>query len=193
MAHRDKYTSFAELNAHEREDVDFRVLVRPVPRSSVSVVAPHGGRIEPHTSAIARAIAGADLNLYLFEGIKASGNGVLHLTSHRFDEPRCLDLVAHSPFVVTVHGCNDKTQVVYAGGLDYELKRELVVAMRAAGVNVKDKGHSYPGALPKNICNRGSTGRGVQVEISAPLRRSPRAILLAQAMRNVLLQRRHAA
>jgi phage replication-related protein YjqB (UPF0714/DUF867 family) len=38
------------------------------------VIAPHGGGIDQYTSDIARAIAGAEFNLYLFEGISRSGN-----------------------------------------------------------------------------------------------------------------------
>ena len=56
----------------------------------MAVVAPHGGGIERATSAIARAIAGGDHNLYLFEGRLPSLNYErLHLTSHRYDEPQC--------------------------------------------------------------------------------------------------------
>ncbi len=194
MARDDKYRSFADLASHERENVDFRVVVRPVPGCSVSVVAPHGGRIERHTSTIAQAIAGEDLNLYLFEGIKKrSGNRALHITSHRFDEPRCLNLISGSRVVVTIHGCKDRQHIVYVGGLDLDLKREFVRALQGAGIKVKDKGHRFPAASPTNICNRGSTGRGVQLEISASLRNSPKAKILAQAIRQVLHRGQHGA
>lgn len=63
---------------------DYRVQVRPNAGSSISVIAPHGGSIEQYTSDIARAIAGADFNLYLFEKVRRSGNyAALHLTSPR--------------------------------------------------------------------------------------------------------------
>jgi phage replication-related protein YjqB (UPF0714/DUF867 family) len=60
-------------------------------------VAPHGGRIEDGTLEIARAIAGRDHHLYLLEGRRTSHNyHTLHLTSHRFDKPRCLDLLSQA-------------------------------------------------------------------------------------------------
>jgi phage replication-related protein YjqB (UPF0714/DUF867 family) len=40
---------------------------------------------------------------------------------------------------------------------------------------------------PRNICNRGRTGRGVQLEISLALRRSPRRVILVRAVREVLM------
>jgi phage replication-related protein YjqB (UPF0714/DUF867 family) len=62
-----------------------------VPESRIAIIAPHGGGIEPGSSTIARAIAGEDINMYLFEGIKvAKGNAIVHIASHHFDEPRCL-------------------------------------------------------------------------------------------------------
>jgi phage replication-related protein YjqB (UPF0714/DUF867 family) len=79
------------------------------------------------------------------------------------------------------------------GGLDYDLKHEFVRALHGAGIDIKDKGHRFPAASPRNICNRGSTGRGVQLEISASLRNSPKAKILAEAIRQVLCRRQHAA
>ncbi|MEI9899657.1 MAG: poly-gamma-glutamate hydrolase family protein [Hyphomicrobium sp.] len=63
----DKYRSFAELKAHEEEGRDYQIIAKDR-RSAVAVVAPHAGKIEPGCSAIARAIAGDDLSIYLFEG-----------------------------------------------------------------------------------------------------------------------------
>ncbi len=87
----DDYRDYADLAKVQVENTDYRVYVRPNPNSTVAVIAPHGGGIEQHTSDVARAIAGDEFNLYLFEGIRPSRNyATLHLTSHRFDEPRCV-------------------------------------------------------------------------------------------------------
>lgn len=65
----DWYECFSQLERKEREGIDFRRLA--VDRASaIAVVAPHGGEIEPHTSIIARTIAGQTLSLYLFEGLR---------------------------------------------------------------------------------------------------------------------------
>jgi phage replication-related protein YjqB (UPF0714/DUF867 family) len=70
-----------------------------------ALIAPHGGGIEPGTSEVADAIAATDFSFYAFEGIKADGNRRdLHITSRRFDEPRCVDLVKASPQVISIHG-----------------------------------------------------------------------------------------
>src|ERR1700751_5506986 len=91
----------------------------PRPDSSVAVLAPHGGAIEAGTSEIACAVAGSEFNLYVFEGIRESGNyAALHLTSHRFDEPRCLALLSACDHVITVHGCRGEIPRVLLGGLD---------------------------------------------------------------------------
>jgi phage replication-related protein YjqB (UPF0714/DUF867 family) len=67
-------------------------------------MAPHGGKIEPGTAEIAEAVAGDDYSFYCFEGIKADGNGVLHIRSHLFAEPRAMEAVESAEIVVTVHG-----------------------------------------------------------------------------------------
>ena len=40
---------------------------------------------------------------------------------------------------------------------------------------------------PRNVCNRGLSGAGVQLELSLELRRSPRRSLLIRAVREALL------
>ena len=82
----DTYNSFANLAKHAEEGRDFKVRTQERLGTTV-IIAPHGGGIEPGTSEIAEAIAGNDLSLYLFEGIRDENNRELHITSTRFDEP----------------------------------------------------------------------------------------------------------
>ena len=101
----DGYRCYADVALAQAEGTDYKVCVRANSRSSLAVIAPHGGSIEQYTSDIARAVAGADFNLYLFEGIRHAGNyAALHLTSHRFDEPRCLELLSDCEHVIAIHG-----------------------------------------------------------------------------------------
>jgi phage replication-related protein YjqB (UPF0714/DUF867 family) len=86
----DKYASFQDLERAERRGV-YRVLAHP--RKATIAVAPHGGKIEPGTSEIARKIAGAGFSFYASEGRKKQHNKSLHITSTRFDEPICLALI----------------------------------------------------------------------------------------------------
>jgi phage replication-related protein YjqB (UPF0714/DUF867 family) len=167
------YGGFADLEKHCRRGRDFEILIRRQPASRVAIVAPHAGRIEQGTSQIARAIAGEDFNLYLLEGIRRWRNyQALHLTSHLFDEPECLALIATCAVVLTVHGCKGKQPRVALGGLDAGLRSRLTDSFTRAGIPVVPEPHRFPATHPRNICNRGLSGRGVQLEISGSLRRS---------------------
>ena len=141
-------------------------------RSSVAVIAPHGGGIEPGTSEVARALAGQDFALYCFEGLRQSGNDELHVTSHRFDDPLCLALAGQARTVVAVHGCAGAQRAVYAGGLDIHLKSRIIDSLQRAGFAAKTDAGDYAGCYISNICNRGTTGRGVQLELTLGLRRA---------------------
>lgn len=186
--HADSYTGFADLVKQQVRGVDYEITVHRRPASPVAIIAPHGGRIERRTSDIARAIAGEECNLYLFEGIKSSGNyATLHLTSRRFDEPSCLELIARCSFVVTIHGCKGDSERVLLGGLDHELKARLADSLRKAGVEAETHGHRYPATDPDNICNRGRLKQGVQLEVSATLRGGTGERSLVDAVRAVLL------
>src|ERR1700722_10923950 len=107
----------------------------PRERSGVAVLAPHGGRIEGRTSEIARLIAGDEHRLYLFEGLRTTGDNFdrLHLASHRFDEPRALDLISRCDTVIAVHGYAAPGPDVLLGGLNAGLKREIAHALAQTG------------------------------------------------------------
>ncbi len=168
----DKYASFSELTKNANEGRDFRVRLREQ-RGATVVIAPHGGGIEPGTSEIAEAIAADDLSFYAFEGTKSSDNGDLHITSTRFDEPRCVGLVGASPRAISVHGEDSQRQVVFLGGRDAETLKRLRTSLVAKGFRVEQ--HENPdlqGEDQANICNRSSNGAGLQLELSKGLRRS---------------------
>jgi hypothetical protein len=77
----DSPADFADLAARFEEGRDFAVTVLRRP-SATAVVAVHGDPIERGVSRIARAIAGEDHNLYLFEGRLPDRNFErLHLAS----------------------------------------------------------------------------------------------------------------
>jgi phage replication-related protein YjqB (UPF0714/DUF867 family) len=166
---KDSYISFEKLKSHEEIDRDYRIWVSDV-GSPITVMAPHGGRIEPRTSYIARKIARDKFNCYCFEGIKADNNACLHITSHNFDEPQALRLIARSQIVVTVHACTDKQSRVYLGGIDKMLISVIAGRLNDRGI-VRARTHAkYPGLNPDNICNRGAGRKGAQIEVSRGLR-----------------------
>jgi phage replication-related protein YjqB (UPF0714/DUF867 family) len=165
----DRYGTFAELTRHHRENHDWRHFVRPR-SAAAAVLAPHGGNIEPGTSEIATAVAGAELSLYCFEGLRRWRNGILHISSTRFDDPICLDLLEFVRIAVTIHGCADSRDVVYVGGLHQELRAAVATSLSAAGFRATQDDTIHSGTDPANICNRALDGRGLQLEISRGLR-----------------------
>jgi len=168
----DKYRSFAALAKSEVEGKDYRIGMRKR-RGAIVVIAIHGGRIEAGTSEVADGIAGDDLSVYTFEGIKSRRNRDLHITSHRFDEPQCRALVTEAPGVISIHGENSKRQVIFLGGRDRETLNALRESLTSRGFTVEThKKQALQGLDPQNICNRARSGCGVQLELSFGLRRS---------------------
>lgn len=179
---------YDDLARHYVEGIDFAVHVVPREGSRVAVLAPHGGRIEGRTSEVARLIAGDDHGLYLFEGLRTTGDNFdcLHLASHYFDEPRALELISGRDTVVAVHGYAAPGPDVLLGGLNERLKRDIAQALTGAGFSFQMHGHRFPGSHPRNICNRGCSGGGVQLELSEELRKRGEWSGLARAVRSVL-------
>lgn len=185
----DRYCCFTELERNEKRGRDFVITTVRRATSNCLVLAPHGGGIERGTSDIARAIAGENFNLYLFEGVKPAGNEGLHITSSRFDEPSCLDILSSCDLVVAVHGCKGETERVLLGGLHRTLMSEISDSLQNRGIHVESSGHPFPATDPMNICNRGRSREGVQLELSSALRRSQNRHRVVDAMRAVLLAR----
>jgi phage replication-related protein YjqB (UPF0714/DUF867 family) len=172
MLRADKYASIAELKRREPRRA-WRIQMTPQD-STVLIIAPHGGAIEPGTSDIAARIAGQTYNLYCFEGRKARGqNQTLHVTSARFDEDGALKLAGKCGVVLGIHGCRGRgRRAIYVGGRDTPLREALAAALAATGVEVRAYGHTFRATNPLNICNRGRRRRGAQLEITLDLRRS---------------------
>ncbi|MGH1454679.1 MAG: poly-gamma-glutamate hydrolase family protein [Paracoccaceae bacterium] len=98
----DTYPDVQSLCRHQSQN-DFEITA--IDRQSPSLIlAPHGGGIERGTCELARAIAGDDHNLYLFQGKMRSGNNALHITSTRFYETAMDRLLAKADHVLAVHG-----------------------------------------------------------------------------------------
>ncbi|PLP59028.1 replication protein [Mesorhizobium loti] len=171
---KDWYECFSQLEQKEREGIDFRRLALER-GSALAVVAPHGGEIEPHTSIIARTIAGEKLSLYLFEGLRPHRDHCeLHITSENFDEPSVAPIVSGADTVLGVHGRADDGdgETTWVGGLDFQRRDGIVTALLKAGFSaeIRQPGQLLAGTAPNNICNRGKTRAGIQLEIPRSLR-----------------------
>jgi phage replication-related protein YjqB (UPF0714/DUF867 family) len=163
------YDNYSDLKGQAEEGKDYRILIREG-RTSIAVIAPHGGGIEIGTSELARAIAGDEHHLYCFEGIRPGELNHLHLTSTRFDEPRGVALVQRADLAVSIHICSGDKKLVFVGGRHHELKTAAIKALRATGLDAVLDRTDHAGLDPRNITNRGRLGRGLQFEVSESLR-----------------------
>ena len=76
---------------------------------------------------------------------------------------------------------------IYIGGFDHSLIATFQSALKSAGFSVFITGHKYPGMEELNICNRGSSKKGVQFELTLGLRENLRAAnRFADIVRGVL-------
>lgn len=191
---KDKYNNFDELRLAERRGVDYRICVA-VRADPVAVIAPHGGKIEPGTSEIAAAIAGVSYRLYCFEGLRSRPHRDLHITSTNFDEPSCLDLISSCRIVIAVHGLRGEEEAVHVGGRDRPLRDAVNQNLRDAGFEAKIvTTGDHAAVCPNNICNRGLSGAGVQLELTKALRElllrsPPKMAALANPIRSSIADR----
>lgn len=167
---KDRYQSYQELIEKEHEGIDYLINYREG-NSDIALVAHHGGKIQPGTTEIADAIAGKDFAFYSFEGIKQDFNNILYISSHQFDEPIALDIVSKANQVITIHSQFGNDETIYLGGLDNSLKEKIKQYLEQSGFRSIQRKPSFKGTNTQNICNRGVTGRGVQIGISWGLRK----------------------
>jgi len=175
----DKYGNFAELKLHAQEGRDYRIHERRG-SSRYAIVAIHGGWIERGTRQVADAIAGQEHSYYCFDGLHNKRRRLLHITSDYFNEPRCIDIVTSVDKVISIHGALGMEVAIYAGGLDLSFKANILAALTSGGFNaVNDPSPTRQGKGITNVCNRGKSGTGVQLELTVGLRK-----LLFQRSRN---------
>ncbi len=112
------------------------------------------------------------MSLYCFEGLRKRPHGDLHVTSHKYDESQAIDATGKCEVVVAIHGRSDRDdpETVWLGGLDAPTLERMEEQIKLAGFSAEVKSGDLAGAHPNNICNRGRTGSGVQVEVPKSLR-----------------------
>jgi phage replication-related protein YjqB (UPF0714/DUF867 family) len=162
------YRDVSQLVVHCRKDRDFQIRIVDL-GSEVTVASVHGGRIEPLTSALAEAIAGAEHNLYDFRGIRPSDNAQLRVPVSRFGEMRLNALMRRSQAALHIDGVPGERAVVHLGGQNRTLKEMVAESLTGAGLTVESP-HG-PGAAhdPTRFYNTPEAG-GVQMELSLALR-----------------------
>lgn len=163
-----EYHSFCDLAAVETGGYRIEWYSRI---SKILVMTPHGGGIEPGTSEIVRALAGNEFSWYCFDGTNLNGNDHLHITSARFNEPILAGILSSTQIVLAVHGCRSRRKIVFVGGLHNQWVLCFIDAFRQAGFEAERGEYNISGTSPRNICNRGISRQGVQIELTEGLRR----------------------
>jgi phage replication-related protein YjqB (UPF0714/DUF867 family) len=157
-----------------------------------TIIAPHGGGIEPGTSELCLAIAGyhpatlavppgtgATYDYWMFEGLRPVDNRDLHVTSTHCDDGVAVSLCAGALNALALHGCTtsqaelpDDAEVVLVGGRNAVLKQHLLDELTAASLHAIDAaGHpDLDGNEVRNIVNRTLLGMGGHLELTGPLR-----------------------
>lgn len=137
--------------------------------SGIAVIAPHGGSIEGGTTELAEALAGDEHTFYSFVGLMGTDNyKTLHLTSTSFDEPHALEAIKDARIVIAIHGRRVDENTIYLGGSD-EFLKEMVFEALNLHFNVEND-PEFKAIDPLNICNRGSSGKGLQLELARGVR-----------------------
>jgi phage replication-related protein YjqB (UPF0714/DUF867 family) len=166
----DQYASFEELAKNETLGVDYSIVVKDQ-NSPVSLLAVHGGKIEPGTSELIHEMDDR-FNHYHFIGQKPLNNFSLHITSSLFNEPEALTLAKKSKRCVAFHGYIGKGEnAACIGGGNTRLAETISNTLKESnlGFDVVYPCARYPGLHPENIVNR-CEEQGVQIEMSGELR-----------------------
>lgn len=170
----DRFKSYHDLAAVYSRGQHFDVFVTTgLTKPSVLILAPHGGRIEIRTAEIAEAIAAQDYSCYLFEAKLPKNNRTeMHIASELYDVPEALTAVKSAEVVVALHGRRDGGDIekTWIGGLNRELSKRIGEALHKQGFPVLFDPPKFKGTHPNNICNRGLTKLGVQLEVPLSLR-----------------------
>lgn len=99
-------------------------------------------------------------------------NQELHVTSANYDEPQALKIAEKSARIVAIHGrCDeDDPNTTCIGGLDTDTGQKIAQQLKKAGFPIEAPCKRFPALNPQNICNRGTSKKGVQLEIPISLR-----------------------
>jgi phage replication-related protein YjqB (UPF0714/DUF867 family) len=72
--------------------------------------------------------------MYSVDGTKNSGNSILHITSHKFDEPHFVRLAHENDSILAINRCSnrDDETIVWIGGADQPSASRLIERLSAA-------------------------------------------------------------
>ena len=130
----------------------------------VGIIAIHGGNIEPGTSEIAKAIAKDNLSVFI-------NTDSVHIESIDFNNEDIKKFLDRVDTVISIHGEKSVNEsFIMIGGLDKELAAKIKQSLEKSDFITQKPPERLDGDNLENICNRGRSGKGVQIEISRKLR-----------------------
>ncbi|MBF0367526.1 MAG: poly-gamma-glutamate hydrolase family protein [Oligoflexia bacterium] len=197
-----------------KENTDYTVTYSNPPLIMITtpvVIAIHGGSIELNTKEIALDVANSlKWASYIFDAHASSkckgdqGNfWALHITSTKFNDERALTLLSRVNKAVSIHGMNGSELSVCVGGKDTLAKSSFSAYMKKNGdgsISILDKSSGVcagkNGEEDNNIVNRTRNGLGLQLELSAGLRKllvtnETKKILFRKAVKTAMEARFH--
>ena len=130
------FADFPTLILNTTKGEDWELFVRQ-PGAPLAIITIHGGGIEPPTSQLAAAIAGAEHNLYDLRGLRATGNAELRVPAIRFQEMRLQMLLEGCQAALHLDGVDGDEAVLYLGGRNAGMVNYLEQALNAAGFRVE--------------------------------------------------------
>ena len=134
--------------------------------NTYGIIAIHGGKIERGTSEITKNIARNDIEYFIHSGESGS-----HITSDKFQSPLLDKLLDECKTIISIHGeHNNEKSFVIVGGLDIELIKKIKKSLKTNNFNLKENTKTLRGILSDNVCNKGITKKGAQLELSYKLR-----------------------
>lgn len=134
--------------------------------SEITVVSPHGGFIEAGSSHLAKLVAGEELNLFDFQGLRKRRSMELHVTSTRFRDPLLSILLDRSRLAVSIHSMGPVgAGEIWVGGLNEAVKARVLAELNKRGFRARSDTPRYRGEHPRNFVNL-AREKGVQIELS---------------------------
>jgi phage replication-related protein YjqB (UPF0714/DUF867 family) len=169
-------TTFEEIANAYTLNTHFAVVAEPGsdPEKKYLVIGIHGGGIQLYTSDIVYGIAGTRHGFYLFEGFIQDAQTRMHVSSDNYNEPRFDKMVPQYSRGIAIHGLKEERgPAVLVGGLDEALTDRFIENFNKAGIPARKYSDSRVSISPKNVCNRGANGAGIQMEVPKKMRMHP--------------------
>ncbi|MFQ6054679.1 MAG: poly-gamma-glutamate hydrolase family protein [Methanosarcinales archaeon] len=147
-------------------------------KGKIAILAYHAGGIEEGTEQIARYICeNSNASLYVFSGIKKTGNRVFHIDSHRIKKqhsPLLKEIIDHVDSAISIH--KTRYTSVFIGGCNRELAKKIGKRLKeelpkkySIIYDLKKIPYRLRGIHPNNIVNQATPNRGVQIELPPSL------------------------